>query len=481
MNYHDVDVLLPVQKFLIDFSFSGKKPLDFVHSIMLRTLRLGPCSTEQLASFLNLDQNEITILLNDLLAKKEIKSTENDLFELSEISKRYFRSVSDIPQVEQISDRIVSVGYDLIGFDPIQSYENLGTNGIQITADQKQLSESEKIAKTTFQNNFYNYIEQGVLTFYQDHPQLYKVNKITKDRQLFNRVNLNLSLKLKSEQFTTDIGENNNWLTSLPNIQAHLASTFKRGSQSGKLIPDVDSFESCFNHLPSNHANLISMVKQTLQNKKVDNIHSIRDELENNTMFESLKLNNFLKRKKLNLNSLDQLEKNQILGPIYAPSNQEKFLNLLNRCTEEEKVQDLYWLTPTDAFFGESSNFKDLLNNLIASKSYNLKMFLPCTSLKNAPWENNHIERAQFSSGKFLALDERELFNSDFEVIVVKDKFCIVIAHIRDSEAPVLTSVPIGECILDVNFVNVFANIFAKSEQQVDQERGPCFGVIKAK
>ncbi|MDC4869159.1 hypothetical protein NQ914_18610, partial [Acinetobacter baumannii] len=92
-----------------------------------------------------------------------------------------------------------------------------------------------------------------------------------------------------------------------------------------------------------------------------------------------------------------------------------------------------------------------------------------------------HIECAQFSSGKFLALDERELFNSDFEVIVVKDKFCIVIAHIRDSEAPVLTSVPIGECILDVNFVNVFANIFAKSEQQVDQERGPCFGVIKAK
>ena len=74
LNYHDVDVLLPVQKFLVDFSFSGKKPLDFVHSILLRTLRLGPCSSVQLASFLNLDQNEITILLNELLAKREIKT-----------------------------------------------------------------------------------------------------------------------------------------------------------------------------------------------------------------------------------------------------------------------------------------------------------------------------------------------------------------------------------------------------------------------
>ena len=157
LNYHDVDVLLPVQKFLVDFSFSGKKPLDFVHSILLRTLRLGPCSSVQLANFLNLDQNEITILLNELLAKKEIRSTENDLFELSEAAKRYFKSVSDIPQVEKISDRTVSVIYDLIGFDPVLSYEYSGHNGIQIQADQDQLSESEKIAKTTFQKNFYSY------------------------------------------------------------------------------------------------------------------------------------------------------------------------------------------------------------------------------------------------------------------------------------------------------------------------------------
>ena len=259
LNYHDVDVLLPAQKFLIDFSFSGKKPLDFVHSILLRTLRLGPCSSVQLANFLNLDQNEITILLNELLAKKEIRSTENDLFELSEAAKRYFKSVSDIPQVEQISDRTVSVIYDLIGFDPVLSYEYSGHNGIQIQADQDQLSESEKIAKATFQKNFYSYIEQGVLTFHQDHPQLYKVGKVTNDRQLFNRVNLDLSLKLQGDQ----------------------------------LIPDVHAVESCFSHLPSSTTLLTEMVNSTLQSIKVDNIDSIQAELAHNPMLESLKIKNF--------------------------------------------------------------------------------------------------------------------------------------------------------------------------------------------
>ena len=108
-------------------------------------------------------------------------------------------------------------------------------------------------------------------------------------------------------------------------------------------------------------------------------------------------------------------------------------------------------------------------------------MFLPCTSLKSASWENNHIERSLFSSGKFLALGENGLFNSDFEVLVVKNKFCIVIAHIHDSDAPVLTAVPIGELTLDLNIVNRLAEVFAKSEQQADGERGPCYGVILAK
>ncbi|MFI8145044.1 hypothetical protein [Acinetobacter sp. ABJ_C5_2] len=447
LNYHDIDVLLPVQKFLVDFSFSGNKPLNFVHSILLRTLRLGPCSSAQLANFLNLDQNEITIILNELLAKKEIKSTENDLFELAEVAKRYFKSISDIPQVEQISDRTVSLIYDLIGFDPVLSYESSSNNGIQIQADQDRLSESEKIAKAAFQKNFYSYIDQGILTFYQNHPQLYKIGKVTNDRQLFNRVNLDLLLKLQGDQLT----------------------------------PDVHAIESCFSHLPSSTALLTEMVISILQSIKVDNIDSIQAELAYNPMLESLKIKNFLKKGKLDLTGLAHRTEHQIVGPIYMPNNQEKFLNLLERCAEDKNVQDLYWLTPSNPFFGESTNFKNLLNKLITSESYDLNMFLPCTSLKKALWENNHIERSLFSKGKFLALDESGLFNSDFEVLVVKNKFCIVIAHIHDSDASVLTAVPIGELTFDLNVVNGFADVFAKSKQQADEERGPCYGVITAK
>ena len=56
-----------------------------------------------------------------------------------------------------------------------------------------------------------------------------------------------------------------------------------------------------------------------------------------------------------------------------------------------------------------------------------------------------------------------------------------MIAHVHDSDAPVLTSVPIGELTLDLNVVNGFADVFAKSKQQADEERGPCYGVITVK
>lgn len=106
---------------------------------------------------------------------------------------------------------------------------------------------------------FYSYVEHGILTFYQDHPQLYKVDKVIKDRQLFNRVNLDLSLKLQGDQLTTD----------------------------------VHDVESCFSHLPSSTTILTEMVNSTLQSIKVDNIESIQAELAHNPMLESLKIKNF--------------------------------------------------------------------------------------------------------------------------------------------------------------------------------------------
>ncbi|MDR6798318.1 hypothetical protein [Acinetobacter calcoaceticus] len=442
-NYHDIDVLLPAQKFAIDFSFSSKKPLEFMHSMILRVLRLGACGVVDLANFLNLNQKEATVVLNDLLAKKDIKQTENGLFELTETAKRYFQSVSDIPQIEQISYRTVKITYDMIAFDPILNPEYSNINGLQIDANQELISASEKNAKNTFQNNFYNYTKQDVLTFNQDHPQLYKVEKVTKERQVFNRVNLGLKINFQDKQ---------------PLVDNHI-------------------FESSFNHLPSNPQAVFEAVKLSLTESKVDNIESIQEELAHNPIFETFTFYDFFMQDELNLKYLGNLKGYQFYGPIYEPDNQKKFLELLERCAEEYS-QDVYWLAPSDHFFGKSTNFKILINQLIVSPKYNLKMFLPSRSLKSALWDNRDlIDRSQLNGAQFFALDEEEAFSGDFEVLVVKNKFCIVIAHVRDSNSAVLTTVPIGEFTYHFKLVNSFFEMFSHYEKHMG-EHGPCYGVI---
>lgn len=110
----------------------------------------------------------------------------------------------------------------MIGFDPVLSYEYSGHNGIQIQADQDQLSESEKIAKAAFQKKFYSYVEHGILTFIKITPNFIKLIKLLKTAQLFNQVNLDLSLKLQGDQLTPDVHDVAAVLVTYLAVQASL-------------------------------------------------------------------------------------------------------------------------------------------------------------------------------------------------------------------------------------------------------------------
>jgi hypothetical protein len=49
--YHEIDFLLPAQRFNINFSYITQKGLPFVREFVLRLIHLAPMSMSQVATF----------------------------------------------------------------------------------------------------------------------------------------------------------------------------------------------------------------------------------------------------------------------------------------------------------------------------------------------------------------------------------------------------------------------------------------------
>ncbi|MFX6606612.1 hypothetical protein ABTG82_06210, partial [Acinetobacter baumannii] len=54
--YHDVDILIPAQKFEIKFSYTSSQMPNFIDSMVMRLLRISPMSVKNIANFLGMNQ-----------------------------------------------------------------------------------------------------------------------------------------------------------------------------------------------------------------------------------------------------------------------------------------------------------------------------------------------------------------------------------------------------------------------------------------
>lgn len=447
LKYNDIDVMLPAQNFLIDFSYTGQKPLDFIDAMILRILNLGACSIEQLATFLNINQLEAVTALNDLISRQEIKQNPQGLFEITSKAKLYFKGAASIPQMELLVDWSSKLSYEMLGLNLVLNFTRSVRNGISINANLEMASTSEKHVQERFQNNFSQLISQNHLGINTTKPYLYKIDQVSKQSDGFHRVKVDLSLD-------TD------------------KSTLKK------------TFEDCFSHLPSAYDTIISTVEQQLIHFKVSNLSDVYSTLTRYPLFEQFDFQKFITMQGDVSEHLFHLDGHQFLAPIYAEDNQKILLELLDqvKSANQDTKQDIYWLAPSDAFFGKSENFKNLINRLINSEQFDLKMFLPTSSFKKAWWETKDIvDRTQLEKGKFFAFNEEEAFDGNIELICVRNKFCIVIVHIRYADPKVFTTIPIGEISKNTSVIEECYRIFEQFERNQDEELGPCYGLIKSK
>lgn len=89
-TYHEIDFLLPAQRFNINFSYITQKGLPFVREFVLRLIHLAPMSMSQVATFFGFSRKEVQEAIDDLVERGELTLSENGRLTLTEKSSGYF-------------------------------------------------------------------------------------------------------------------------------------------------------------------------------------------------------------------------------------------------------------------------------------------------------------------------------------------------------------------------------------------------------
>ncbi|MEI2514367.1 hypothetical protein [Acinetobacter soli] len=442
-SYHDVDVTLPSQQFNVVFSYTTTDTLDFIDSMVLRLLVIAPLPAEKIARFLGLTNHEADVLLTKLLRHTQIQHLEDDRFALTQRLEKAFTDVCSIPYVSKIEDTTQKMGFEMIGLNPEPVNPNAsdnGVNSIKLIASNDNLSNGEVLVNKEFQKNFRFYFSQGLVklgTLVDEKKlQLYKMSQVEKLRDYTRRIALPLTLNY--DNVPSEINE--------------------------------------FNHMEN-----VNQIEESLYNalrcaKKPTNIKDILKVLNELDMDDTLQIESIFSEDKLNLDRLLKLNHKSneyFIGPIYSKENSDLLFKTIKQYQHQNKEErQLCWLVPSDEFWGKSDRFVDFIDRLSTSENTkNFKCFLPVAHPNDKQSMGNfkRLVKAKPGTKHFLAFRENSaVFDGNFELMVVKDAFSVLIIHVSDSSTKFLTTVPVGIIIKNKAIAQGFYKFFEALEEDED-------------
>ncbi|HDX6775539.1 TPA: hypothetical protein RPO53_004676, partial [Escherichia coli] len=159
LNYHEMDFLVPVHRFNIQFSYVTKQGLSFIREFVLRLVQLAPMKPSQIATYIGLNKDEVDEAISDLMDKGDLRFNGQGLVELTPQSTGYFDGIGNPPKTSSIQETGAALSFELCGFNCIGNKRKFDRwkQGIELKIDNKKLSCTENLAKETFQKEFYKY------------------------------------------------------------------------------------------------------------------------------------------------------------------------------------------------------------------------------------------------------------------------------------------------------------------------------------
>lgn len=444
-TYHEIDFLLPAQRFNINYSYITQKGLPFVREFVLRLVHLAPMSISQVANFFGFSRKEAQEAIDDLVGRGELTLSENGRLTLTDKSNGYFTEIGEIPRLSLLQDSTACLSFDLATFTCLGKgiSSDKWKAGIQIKIDEENASRSEALVEKHFQRQFHEILNNGFLSRSlvqdeKDTPTVYTVNSVNKIRQMPLR--LSVQFQVDSEGRSVE-REDFEILKSSDYVHERMSLELDRLAR------------------PSNFGEI---AKAMLEIGDADslNLFDSKGSAINLQFFEDLA--------KLEFNS--QKNRTTFLGPIYSSINWEllqKHLAPVIKARRESKMEvghtPLIWLAPSDPYWCSSNRLLGRVSEILDmastkdKKIYSPAIYLPVSGVGDTRAARQWKREFEPNVDKVHGLIEGFL-GGNVEVILFESEFVVVVYHASLPESYPVT-LPVGFISTDQDVVSAVGKL----------------------
>ena len=450
ITYNQIDFVVKAPRFRIVFSYMSDKGVAFVREYLLRLLKITPCKPAQIAQYLGFNQYETEVALADLEQHKWIIWQDDGLIALSAEGQRLFQDSQDSPHIPTLKECGGEYRMELLdsNFLKKNDCDKNRQQAIELVVEPKVLSESSEIARKTFQNRFRQLMEDDIINLDEKDISLYKIDAIE--------------------------------LKGVPD--------YFRFTQQFELLPETGEAKERHDVPTVTHQENIqqAITAQLERFGHHDNLRELRNSMAEISDDDTLKVlfggtldfNEFLKV----YQEHEQQNGLYFLGQIY---HQETLFEQINKILDKlnkKSSKKLYWLAPSDIYWGKQRKIHDKIQNLIDKQKngYDFRLYLPL------PSERNRHEKQEWLN-QFRGISDKELYgfcegflNGNTEILFLEDQFAVVCYHTKLSTYPV--TLPIGFMTTQKNtiksIISLVENYLKSPLFEYNEDRTKDFGLL---
>ncbi len=444
-TYHEIDFLLPAQRFNINFSYITQKGLPFFREFTLRLIHLAPMSMSQVATFFGFSRKEVQEAIDDLVERDELTLSEDGRLTLTEKSNGYFAESGEVPSLSLLRESTTCLSFDLATFTCLgkDNFADKWKFGLSIKVDNEKSSSSEAYVEKHFQRQFHEILQKGFLSKSliqdgKDLPNVYTVNSVDKIKQI--PIRLPVPFKVNQEGRNIERGD------------------FEE-LQSSDYVQEQISLELDRLARPSNFGE-IAKVMIEIGDVETMKIFDSKGSSVSMEFFEDLS--------KLEGNS--PKSRTTFIGPIYSSANWDLLLKYLAPIIKKrrESKADLghtpfIWVAPSDPFWGKSLRLQVKVSQLFQTAStkdkklYTPTIYLPISDSNDQRSARQWNREFEPNTDRVRGLIEGFLGGS-VEVLYLEDEFVVVVYHfsLRDSYS---VTFPVGFITSESNIMSTIGGL----------------------
>lgn len=454
ITYNQIDFVVKAPRFRIVFSYMSDKGVAFVREYLLRLLKVTSCKPAQIAQYFGFSQHETEVALADLEQHKWIIWQDNGLIALSSEGQRLFQDNQESPHIPTLKEFGGEYRMELLdsNFLKKNDCDNNRQQAIELVIEPKVSSESSEIARKTFQNRFRQLMEDDIINLDEKDISLYKIDAIEPKGEPDYFFRFTQQFELLPETGQAKERHDVPTITHQENIQQAITAQLER-----------------FSH-HDNSCELRNSMKEIGDNDTLKVLFGGK-----------LDFTEFLKV----YQKYEQQNGLYFLGQIYHQENLFEQINQILDKPNKKSPKKLYWLAPSDIYWGKQRKIHDKIQNLNKQKNgYDFHLYLPLPSERNQHEKQEWLNHFKDISDKVLYGFCEGFLDGNTEILFLEDKFAVVCYHAKLSSYPV--TLPIGFMTTDIKKVNHiirlaknYLNSALFPDRDEDEIRQKDFGLLK--